>query len=45
MQTLQAGYRGLSLLVDLNWDKLFYLGTLVASLLAGGLIGSLVLGL
>lgn len=45
MQTIQAGYRGLSLLVNLNWDKLFYLGTLVLALLAGGLIGTLALGL
>lgn len=45
MQTLQAGYSGLSLLVNLNWDKLFYFGTLVLALLAGGLVGSLLMGL
>lgn len=45
MQTIHAGYRGLSLLVNLNWDKLFYVGTLVVALLAGALIGSLAIGL
>lgn len=45
MQTINAGYRGLSLLLDLNWDKLFYLGTLVVALLSGGLLGTLLLGL
>ena len=27
MQTIQTGYRGLRLLVDLNWDRGLYLGT------------------
>lgn len=41
MQTLQAGYRGLSLLVDLNLDRLLYLAAIAGALLAGGFIGSL----
>lgn len=41
MQTIVAGYRGLSLLFDLNWDRLLYIATLVFALLAGGYIGSL----
>ncbi|WP_202909596.1 hypothetical protein [Alkalilacustris brevis] len=40
MQTLQAGYRGLSLLIDINWDRIFYIGTLVVGLLAGAFLGS-----
>jgi len=35
MQTIQTGYRGLRLLVDLNWDRGLYLGTLFAGLLLG----------
>ncbi|WP_298499719.1 hypothetical protein [uncultured Maritimibacter sp.] len=42
MQTIQHGYRGLSLLVNLNWDRLLYLGTLAAALGCGALIGGMV---
>ena len=35
MQTIQNGYRGLRLLVDLNWDRGLYLGTLFVGLLLG----------
>lgn len=35
MQTIQTGYRGLRLLVDLNWDRGLYLGALAAGLVAG----------
>jgi hypothetical protein len=35
MQTIQTGYCGLRLLVDLNWDRGLYLGTLSAGLLLG----------
>jgi hypothetical protein len=35
MQNIQTGYRGLRLLIDLNWDRGLYLGILVAGLLAG----------
>jgi len=45
MQTLHAGYRGLSLLFGLNWDGLLYLGTVLLSLLVGALVGTWVLGL
>lgn len=41
MQTFKQGYRGLSLLVDLNWDRALYLGTLAIALCAGAFIGSL----
>jgi predicted secreted protein len=40
MQTVIKGYRGLSLLVWLNWDRVFFLGTLVAGLLAGAFLGT-----
>ena len=41
MQTMVAGYRGLSLLMDLNWDRLLYLATIVGALMIGAFIGSL----
>ena len=40
MQQIVSGYRGLSLLFKLNWDRLIYLATLVVSLLAGAYVGS-----
>lgn len=40
MQTVMNGYRGLSLLVGLNWDWLFSLGTIVVGLLAGAFLGT-----
>ncbi len=41
MQTLTNGYRGISLLVDLNLDRLLMVGTLLVALVIGGLIGSM----
>lgn len=41
MQTLTSGYRGLSLLWNLNWDHLLYLATIAGALMAGAFIGSL----
>lgn len=40
MQTVVQSYRGLSLIVGLNWDRLFFLGTIVVGLLAGAFLGS-----
>ena len=40
MQTITAGYQGVSLLVNLNWDRLLYLATIVVALLLGGWVGS-----
>ena len=40
MQVVLSGYRGLSLLVGLNWDRLFVLGTIIVGLLAGAFLGS-----
>jgi hypothetical protein len=41
MQTITAGYQGVSLLVNLNWDRLIYLGTIVGALGLGASVGSL----
>ena len=40
MQTIQTGYRGLSLLMMLNSDRLLYAATLAVALAAGAYIGS-----
>ena len=41
MQTIAAGYRGVSLLIGLNWDRLLYLATIAGALALGAWIGSL----
>ncbi len=41
MSTLQMSYRGLSLLFQLNWDRLLYFVTIGVALLMGAYIGSL----
>lgn len=41
MQTIQTSYRGLSLLMDLNWDRALYAGAIVAALAAGSWLGAL----
>lgn len=41
MQTIVRGYRGLSVLVNVNWDRIIYLATIVVALLAGAFVGSL----
>ncbi len=43
MQALQNSARGLSLLVDINWDRILYLATIAAALSAGAYLGSLAL--
>jgi len=43
MQLVMDGYKGLRLLVWLNWDRLFVLGTVVAGLLAGAFLGSAIM--
>jgi hypothetical protein len=40
MDHIQNGVRGISLLVNLNFDGLFFFGTIVAGLLAGAFLGS-----
>ncbi len=41
MQAIHNGYRGLSLLFDLNWDRLLYLATIAIALMMGAFIGTL----
>ena len=41
MQTIQSGYRGLSLIMMLNWDRVLYVATRAAALAAGAWLGSL----
>ena len=40
MQTVMNGYKGLSLLLWLNWDRVFSAGTVIVGLLAGAFLGS-----
>lgn len=40
MQLVMDGFKGLRLLVWLNGDRIFMLGTVVAGLLAGAFLGS-----
>jgi hypothetical protein len=40
MQTLQAGYRGMSLLLSINWDRLLYLATIAFALFFGAWLGA-----
>ncbi len=39
MQTIQKSYRGLSLLVELNWDRLLFLGTISMALMLAAYLG------
>lgn len=41
MQQIQKSYRGLSLLMDLNWDRVLYVATITVALGAGAFLGSL----
>ncbi|MEQ8291673.1 MAG: hypothetical protein RIA08_05645 [Roseovarius sp.] len=41
MQQIVSGYRGISLLVDVNWDRILYLATIAVALLAGAFFGSI----
>ena len=40
MQAVMNSYKGLSLLVWLNWDRLFTVGTVVVGLLASAFLGT-----
>jgi hypothetical protein len=41
MQTIQNGYKGVSLLVAINWDRLLYCFAILAALYLGAFLGSL----
>lgn len=45
MQAIRAGYRGLWLLIDFNWDRMIYIATIIAGLLLGAFVGTLATGL
>jgi hypothetical protein len=45
MQLIQSGYRGLSLLLNINFDRLFVVGTIIVGLLAGAFLGTAIAGL
>lgn len=40
MQTFMAGTRGFGLLVQLNWDRIIYIGTILLALGAGAYVGT-----
>lgn len=40
MQTLHHSYRGLSLIMMLNWDRLLFLATIGFALMAGAWLGT-----
>jgi len=42
MQTLSDGYRSMTLLVSINWDRLLYIFTIAVALYAGAFLGSIV---
>jgi cytochrome bd-type quinol oxidase subunit 2 len=44
MQAVMDGYRGLRLVVGLNWDRVFFFGTLLVGLLAGAFLGNVLSG-
>ena len=41
MHTIQTSYRTFRLIMDLNWDRMLYLCTVVFALAAGAFVGSL----
>ena len=44
MHTLQSGYRGLSLLANLNWDRILFAGGAAGAVLILGVLYSIVRG-
>jgi hypothetical protein len=42
VDTIKTGYRGLSLLIDLNWDRFMSVGALLVGLLVGAWIISVI---
>lgn len=40
MERVLDSYKGLSLLVNINWDRIFTFGTVIVGLLAGAFLGS-----
>lgn len=44
MQTVTNGYKGISVIMVVNADRIFTVGTMIAGLLAGAFIGTSLLG-
>jgi len=42
MHSIQQSTRGLGLVMELNWDLLLYVATIIVALMAGAWLGSLV---
>jgi hypothetical protein len=42
MQAMQNGYRGLSLLMDLNWDRMLYVCTIAIALAGSTWLGTII---
>lgn len=40
VQTIVAGTKGLGLLVQLNWDRILYIATILLALGAGAYVGT-----
>ncbi|SDG21798.1 hypothetical protein [Sulfitobacter delicatus] len=40
MQAIQGSYRGLGLLLDLNWDRAFFVMAIATALSAGAFVAS-----
>ena len=43
MQTLQNGYRGMNLILTINWDRLVYVFAIGASLFFSAYVGSVMI--
>lgn len=41
MHALEHSFRGLSLLMAINWDRILFVGAIAAGLLAGAYLGGL----
>lgn len=41
MEMIENGYRGLSTVVNINWDRIVYPAMIFGALMAGAYIGSL----
>ena len=41
MNAVVTGYRSMSIVLSLNWDRVIYLATLALALMAGAYVGSL----
>lgn len=41
MQTLESAYKGFSLVLELNWDRMLYVATLAMALLLGAYLATL----